>query len=135
LDPCCASGERTQQFARRPFPPQQVVQALENGVGCESLQHGRPPMAQFSCWIPASSQPLEPSIGRDRFQTSSKRSSSPLTFKFPENRTLARYSPAAVSIASRLAVSSITSVRLGPARTRSSCASALNISSVVHSSS
>src|ERR1700730_14674282 len=91
---------------------------------------------QCICWMRATSQPLEPSAGLTRFQTSSKPTGglSRVSRTVPEKRTLAQCLPLSVAISSRSASSPTTSVCCGAlARSCTSLLSSLNISAVVNS--
>src|SRR5690606_31159809 len=123
-------GEGREPLARPRLPVEDVIERR----GERRLRfEGRP---QCGCWMPASSQPLEPSRGLTRCQISPKGTGSPcgVSRTKPEKRTLAQCWGPSVATSRSSAWSSLTSVCCAvPPRATISGLSAANISSVVNS--
>src|SRR5204863_1641871 len=106
-----APGEAREALARPAFPLEELVQQKAKGHRGDGLCRGRG-LAQCICWMPASSQPLEPSAGLTRFHTSSNSTGSVpgASRTMPEKRTLAQCSSCSVASSSRSAFNATTSV-------------------------
>src|SRR5882672_5798991 len=106
-----APGEALEALARPALAIQQLVQQKAKGHRGGGLCRGEG-VAQCICWMPARSQPLEPSAGLTRFHTSSKPTGSVpgVSRTMPEKRTLAQCWSRSVASSSRSAFSATTSV-------------------------
>src|SRR5437016_5604156 len=129
------AGEGRESLARPGRGLEQMIQSKTKGHRVGGL-FGRQAMPQCICWMPASSQPLEPSAGLTRFQTSSKPTGAVpgVSRTMPEKRTLAQCLLFSVATSSRSALSATTSVCCAAEpRVRTSRRSSSNISRVVNS--
>src|SRR5581483_2768097 len=126
------AGKRHQPLARPALAVEKLVKQKAKGHRGGGLCR-RSRVAQCICWMPASSQPLEPSAGLTRFHTSSKPTASVpgVSRTMPEKRTAAQCRSRSLASSSRSAFSATTSVCCAPAgRSRRSSS---NISRVVNS--
>src|SRR5439155_1144044 len=87
------AGEGRESLARPGRGLEQMIQSKTKGHRVGGL-FGRQAMPQCICWMPASSQPLEPSAGLTRFHTSSKPTGAVpgVSRTMPEQRTPVRKS-------------------------------------------
>src|SRR5947207_4706476 len=104
-------GEACEPLAGPVLAREQWVQHKAKGHRRGGLSRGRG-LAQCICWMPARSQPLEPSLGFTRFHTSSKPTGSVpgVSRTMPEKRTLAQYLSFSDWTSRRSAFSATTSV-------------------------
>src|SRR5438105_10528977 len=128
------AGEGRKSLARPGLGVEQMIQSKTKGHRGGGL-FGRQATPQCICWMPASSQPLEPSAGLTRFHTSSKPTGAVpgVSRTMPEKRTLAQCLLFSVATSSRSALSATTSVCCTSERVRTSRRSSSNISRVVNS--
>src|SRR4051794_19054664 len=108
-------GEKRKAIARPALAAEERVQHKAKGHRRGGLSRERA-IAQCICWMPARSQPLEPSAGLTRFHTSSKPTGCVpgVSRTVPEKRTLAQYWSFSLATSSRSAFSATTSVCCTP---------------------
>src|SRR5437588_8504961 len=128
------AGEGRESLARPGLGVEQMIQSKTKGHRGGGL-FARQATPQCICWMPASSQPPEPSAGFTRFHTSSKPTGAVpgVSRTMPEKRTLAQCLLFSVATSSRSALSATTSVCCTSERVRTSRRSSSNISRVVNS--